>query len=271
VPPTRSTAGQIGDGVPDFTYDAATGDVHFTSDGLPPGEVVSEITLDSASAALLPGGDLLVANGLNSISPRRFEAIYLATIGFNGDTDLGRILPAGLTLDQLMSDTTVKFQVLNHGLAGPGDWVMVTSDPTPPPEILSAPPGPGTGRPAAPSALGTTGDGVPDFIYDPSTGDVTFNRDGLDSAGHVMNIFVSSVSGSLLPAQSNLNDGSSVNTPGVIEGLRANPTQFPDTFDMGAILPAHLTQEQLTSDTSIGYRLFGSLKYHASTWIIAQN
>lgn len=118
-------------------------------------------------------------------------------------------------------------------------------------------------RPAV-TTIGSTGDGVPDFVYDASTGDVVFAKDGL--SGTVQELHLLSASSQLVPA--NLADpnvglnGVDVLDAGEIDlfrqGTRLGVTnQFADGYDLGAILPTGLTSSELTDDLTAAYTLLG--------------
>jgi cyclophilin family peptidyl-prolyl cis-trans isomerase len=119
------------------------------------------------------------------------------------------------------------------------------------------------------TSLGIAGDGNPDFLYDPSTGDVKFTSDGKTlstTAGQpsfVSTLYIASASNKLIPANSTFpNNSLDENATDHLVGFQLNPPGFPDNFDIGDVLPAHLTADQLVHDLTLKYQVLdnGTLK-----------
>jgi cyclophilin family peptidyl-prolyl cis-trans isomerase len=119
------------------------------------------------------------------------------------------------------------------------------------------------------TSLGIAGDGNPDFLYDPSTGDVKFTSDGktlTTTAGQpsfVSTLYIASASNKLIPANSTFpNNNLDENTTDHLVGFQLNPPGFTDNFDIGDVLPAHLTADQLVHDLTVKYQVLdnGTLK-----------
>jgi hypothetical protein len=89
---TGTTLGILGDGTPDYIYEASTGNLRFTSDGLP--HVVGLLEAYSASGKFLMG------------TP---DAFLLSAPDGIEETDLGAMLPANLTSDELLADLTLRY------------------------------------------------------------------------------------------------------------------------------------------------------------------
>jgi hypothetical protein len=117
-----TTIGQSGDGVPDFFYDAATGDLRFSYDGLTPvtlgGElgVLSSLVVQSTSGQLIPNNvNPTFALGLTAtLQPSLLASAIVNPPGFTDGFDLGNVLPAGLPTD-LTADLTLRYQTMNGG------------------------------------------------------------------------------------------------------------------------------------------------------------
>jgi hypothetical protein len=122
--------------------------------------------------------------------------------------------------------------------------------------------------------LGIVGDGKPDFIYDPLTGDLTFSPDGahFTTTGGVPSfvsaLTVASLSGDLLfnnvTPTYKLGVGATL-TPTLISSAITNSPGFSDgttLFDIGNVLPLNLDASVLTSDLTVKYQSLngGSLK-----------
>jgi hypothetical protein len=115
-----TTSGGSGNNKFDYVYDPNTGDVKISYDGDP--NINANNTLQHmklASAA----GRFIVANVNNSGVAPSFssESASLLDMVQNDNTkpilngyDIGNILPQGLTLDQLLTDLTLQFGVLNQ-------------------------------------------------------------------------------------------------------------------------------------------------------------
>jgi hypothetical protein len=135
--PQTTTAGTVGDQKPDFVYNPATGDLTFFTDGL-----VVKTTSGTASYVgtmniFSASGKLIVANinsafangGGANVTSTNMTSSLSTSPGFtdgsgNGTFDLGNILPLGLTISDLTGDLTVKYQIVNGGLAKVSDVIV---------------------------------------------------------------------------------------------------------------------------------------------------
>jgi autotransporter-associated beta strand protein len=122
----------------------------------------------------------------------------------------------------------------------------------------------GTKHVASPESttVGVAGDGNPDFRYDPTTGDVTFIRDGFDATKKIRTL-------TLLSAASKFITGvglASQNQSGfdIDQTNQQSIARFGGngittaTLDLGDILPTGLTVPQLTSDLTVYFNYDGS-------------
>ena len=120
--PAVTTTGTAGDGIPDFSYDALTGDVKFFRDGYDVAKNVRSVVLLSA------GNKFITGVGYTSLGNDSFDVDQTdqqAVGRFNGKgitanpLDLGNILPLGLTTSQLQSDLSLYFNYDGSGAADP--------------------------------------------------------------------------------------------------------------------------------------------------------
>jgi hypothetical protein len=117
---------------------------------------------------------------------------------------------------------------------------------------------------AAPAAtsLGAPGDGMPDFRYDPTTGDVTFLRDAFDATKHIRTLVLLSSSQDFITgvglASQNLSgfDIDQIDQQSIARFGGNGITQA--TLDLGDILPAGLSTPFLLSDLSVFFNYDGS-------------
>jgi autotransporter-associated beta strand protein len=111
------------------------------------------------------------------------------------------------------------------------------------------------------TTLGTSGDGKPDFAYNPNTGDLKFFIDGKSVPTFISSLAVQSTSGMLLPAGASSAMAGSVGatlTASTIAGSLTNSPGFSDGFDLGNILPTGLTGAQLTADLTVRYQVLNN-------------
>jgi hypothetical protein len=130
-----TTIGTPGDGVPDFRYDPATGDVTYVRDGFDATKKVRTLTLLSGGNKFITGVGLSSQN-LSGFDIDQTDQQSIARFGGNGITtstlDLGNVLPAGLTLSGLQQDLSVFFNYDGSGAVDPnGVPVGVTLVPEP--------------------------------------------------------------------------------------------------------------------------------------------
>jgi hypothetical protein len=136
---SAATIGVKGDGLIDFEYDPATGDVKFKLDGQTltttggQASFISSLTIQSVSGQLKPGnasGEFKGGTGLTT-TPNLLASALTNAPGFTDNFDLGNILGTGLTANQLTADLTVKYQVLNGGVLKPADVTFASVVPEP--------------------------------------------------------------------------------------------------------------------------------------------
>jgi hypothetical protein len=124
---------------------------------------------------------------------------------------------------------------------------------------------------ASATTIGTTGDGKPDFEYDPATGHLRFRTDGGaftttgGSASFVSSLTITSTGGILLPggASSPFAGGTGATlTSTLLSSALTNTPGFTDGFDIGIVLAPGLDAATLTADLTVKYQSLngGSLK-----------
>jgi hypothetical protein len=110
-----------------------------------------------------------------------------------------------------------------------------------------------TGRPtASPAALA-----APTYVYDPTTGDVTVSINGNNS---VVEVDLLSAGNQFITTNSKLGPSGLTfitNTTHEQDGFTAFGSFLPDNFDMGNILPAGLSSQQLSADVTALYSATG--------------
>ena len=123
---------------------------------------------------------------------------------------------------------------------------------------------------AAP-ALGVSGDGVPDYFYDSTTGDLRFFFDGftpVDNGGSpsfINTLSVQSAGNKLLFANANpvisTGTAATLTSSRIASAINTNPG-YTDGFDLGNILPAGLATNTLLTDLTLKFQSFngGNLK-----------
>jgi hypothetical protein len=114
----------------------------------------------------------------------------------------------------------------------------------------------------ASTTLGVPGDGLPDFVYNPTNGDVTFVRDGFNSAAHVRTLVMLSAGSRFITgvglASQNLSgfDIDQVDQQSIARfGGNGIATA---TLDLGNVLPTGLDQSVLLGDLSVFFNYDGS-------------
>jgi hypothetical protein len=113
----------------------------------------------------------------------------------------------------------------------------------------------------ASTTLGHPGDGLPDFVYNPSTGDVTFARDGFPTTPRIrtLNLFSANnlfITGVGLAFQ-NLS-GFDIDQTNQQSIARFGGTGIPTDTDLGNILPTGLDGSFLLQDLSVYFNYDGS-------------
>jgi len=139
--PAVTTDGVVGDGIPDFTYDAVSGDVKFFRDGYDSSKKVRSVVLLSAGNNFITGVGYTSA-GNDSFDVDQTDQQAFGRFNGNGITvnplDLGNILPTGLSATQLHSDLSVYFNYDGSGAADPnGVPVGIIGGVVPEPTTLS--------------------------------------------------------------------------------------------------------------------------------------
>jgi hypothetical protein len=131
-----TTSGGSGNNKFDYVYDPETGDVKISYDGDPNINAANTLQhMKLASAA----GRFILANVNNSGVAPSFssESANLLDMVQNDNTkpiqngyDLGNVLPQGLTLDQLLTDLTLQFGVLNQFALKSAEVLTTVPEPT---------------------------------------------------------------------------------------------------------------------------------------------
>ena len=124
------------------------------------------------------------------------------------------------------------------------------------------------GGAAATSLLGAPSDGIPDFVYNPTNGDLSFSFDGMvpfqfdGTPSFVTILDVKSVSGQLISGglTSPFKSFPFFHASGTelyAASLSFSPV-FYDGFDLGNVLPTGLTTLSLSQDLTLSYNVSGS-------------
>jgi hypothetical protein len=124
---------------------------------------------------------------------------------------------------------------------------------------------------ASATTIGTTGDGKPDFEYDPATGHLRFRADGGTftttggSASFVSSLTISSTTGIFQPGGASAAFGGGVGatlTSTLLSSALTQSPGFTDGFDIGIVLAPGLDAATLTADLTVKYQSLngGSLK-----------
>jgi hypothetical protein len=189
-------------------------------------------------------------------------------------TDLNQIVSRGHYLDGTSTNTWADGDFTGDGKVDFSDINAIVSDgffntgpydntaPSP-----SASPGAVTltghhGASPSSTTVGVSGDGNPDFRYDPTTGDVTFVRDGFDATKKIRTLTLLSAASKFITgvglASQNLSgfDIDQTNQQSIARFGGNGITTA--TLDLGDILPIGLTTPQLTSDLTVYFNYDGS-------------
>jgi hypothetical protein len=120
---------------------------------------------------------------------------------------------------------------------------------------------------AASASSGIFGDNVPDYLYNPATGDVTLNTDGLNN---IVDLHLLSATGKFIPANSTFPDaGFPTKTANELEGTLLTGA-YAQGFDLGNVLPPGLTQGQLLQDLTLLYSVKFDDIEHTATLIVPE-
>ena len=115
---------------------------------------------------------------------------------------------------------------------------------------------------AAVTTFGTSGDGQVDYIYNASTGDVTFARDGFDATKKIRTLVLLSAGHQFLTgvglASQNLSGFDIDQTDQQSIARFGGNGITTATLDLGNILPAHLPIEQVRTDLTLYFNFDGS-------------
>jgi hypothetical protein len=160
-------------------------------------------------------------------------------------------------------DGKVNFSDIN-AIVSAGVYLIGNYDGGSPSAVKATPTLTGTKHGATPSTttVGVSGDGLPDFRYDSSTGDVTFIRDGFDATKKIRTLTLLSAGSKFITgvglASQNLSgfDIDQANQQSIAR-FGGNGITTP-TLDLGNILPTNLTIPQLTSDLTVYFNFDGS-------------
>jgi hypothetical protein len=114
----------------------------------------------------------------------------------------------------------------------------------------------------ATTSLGSAGDGILDFFYDPGTGHLFIKYDGdtrVTAAQPFQVVRFKSAGGHFIPANFNQTDfGAGVTaTTTALNGTASGANSVPDNYDLGAVLPTGLTAADLTADLTLQWNVFG--------------
>jgi autotransporter-associated beta strand protein len=129
------------------------------------------------------------------------------------------------------------------------------------------------GASTASTTIGTGGDGKPDFVYDPNTGDLKFLIDGKSVATFISSLYIGSASGKLKPGGASAAMANSVGatlTTTEIAGAMPNSPGFTNGFDLGNILPTGLTNAQITADLTVAYQVLDAGGLQAADVVVPE-
>ena len=115
------------------------------------------------------------------------------------------------------------------------------------------------GEVAATTTEGHTGDGLFDYIYDPSTGDVLVHYDGdtrITVAQPLQRLKIFSAGGHLRTENLNQSGFLSSQDPTLIDAVQANGS-IKDGYDLGNILPANMALSDALSDLTLQFQIQG--------------
>jgi hypothetical protein len=118
-----------------------------------------------------------------------------------------------------------------------------------------------TSAATAGTTLGSPGDGILDFAYDPTTGDVKVKYDGdsrITAANPLQVIRFKSAGGHFLPAAFNGSGFSNTTTDNsTLNGTILGAGSLPDGYDLGQILATGLQTSDLISDLTLQWNVSG--------------
>lgn len=130
----------------------------------------------------------------------------------------------------------------------------------------------------ATTTIGVRGDGQPDYVYNPLTGDVKFVFDGFipvttsAAPSFIASIQFASASGIINFANDNPAIGTSagsIENPNLVYGALTKAPGFFDGFDLGRILPIGLTNAQLINDLTVNYTVLNGGPTSTSDIVVA--
>jgi hypothetical protein len=126
--PATATIGAHGNGKVHFVYNVQTGDVSVSTDGI---ANVGEIHLQSAGSkfvlAAVPSGAF--TGPFDAKAANNLDGFLFNPSSFADGTDLGNILPAGLTNAQLLADLTLNYSINGGGSVQIADLITTTPEP----------------------------------------------------------------------------------------------------------------------------------------------
>ncbi len=112
----------------------------------------------------------------------------------------------------------------------------------------------------ATTTIGTPGDGKMDYVYDPLTGDVKVAYDGdtrIDAAGGhpLQRLRLASLSGKFRTANLNTSGFATATNASTLLDCGQTAGAIPDGYDLGAVLPANLTEADLIQDLTLNWQV----------------
>ncbi len=130
----------------------------------------------------------------------------------------------------------------------------------------------------ATTTTGVLGDGQPDYVYNPLTGDVKFVLDGFvpvtmaAAPSFIASIQFASATGKIIFANDNVaigNSAGSIENANLVYGALTKAPGFVDGFDLGRILPIGLTNAQLINDLTVNYTVLNGGPTGTSDIVVA--
>jgi hypothetical protein len=131
---------------------------------------------------------------------------------------------------------------------------------------------------ASATTIGVSGDGKPDFEYDPATGHLRFRTDGGTftttggTSSFVSSLTISSAGGILIPGGASgpfANGTGATLTANLMSSALTNTPGFADNFDIGIVLPIGLDAATLAGNLTVKYQSLngGALKIADITFV----
>src|SRR5205823_2142365 len=110
------------------------------------------------------------------------------------------------------------------------------------------------------TTIGALNDGKMDYVYDPSTGDVKVLYDGdtrIDAAGGhpLQRLRLASASGKFRTANLNTGGFATATDTNTLLDCAQTAGAIPDGYDLGAVLPANLSESDLIQDLTLNWQV----------------